>query len=93
MMENKTIKVIKIVVPTFFLVVSYLFWMIGRTQDIYKNAFVGTMFEILWLPMILVTLIIPVFSFFMWYKDGFSFKSFFIYLAIFAGINFYLVFR
>jgi predicted neutral ceramidase superfamily lipid hydrolase len=56
-----------------------LFWWLTKTVDIYKNAIVGAIFEILWLPMLALLFILPVISLFFWRKDKFSVQSLFLY--------------
>lgn len=93
-METKTkaIKIIITIVPIFLLVLSSSFWMLSKSKNIYEYSAIGALFEILWLPMILLTLLIPMYSIYQWCKDGWSLKSIFLYLVVLSIINFYSVF-
>jgi hypothetical protein len=52
-----------------------VFWNIGRITDIYRSAIVGALFEILWLPMIVMLLVLPVIAVYFLVKEKFSFRS------------------
>jgi type VI protein secretion system component VasK len=68
-----------------FLLLSLLvaaFWVIGRTINVYQVAFVGVVFEFLWLPMIAFTFILPILSFLEWRKEKFKLKSLPLYALI-----------
>ena len=56
-----------------------LFWVIGNSVNVYKVAIVGAIFEILWLPMIGLTLVLPIVSFIFWYKEKFVVRSLSLY--------------
>ena len=63
------------------------FWLLGKTINIYHYAFVGVIFEILWLPAIVLTFSLPVFSFILWSKENFNFKSLGLYSFLIAIIT------
>lgn len=52
-----------------------LFWLLGNLFDVYQFAVTGALFEILWLPVLALTFILPVVSLFLFIKDKFNFKS------------------
>jgi hypothetical protein len=56
-----------------------IFWMLANSIDIYSNKFVGIIFEILWLPILALTCIIPVVSFIFLFKEKFSLRSLYLY--------------
>jgi hypothetical protein len=56
-----------------------LFWWLAKTVEIYKSAVLGAIFEILWLPMLVLLFILPVISFILWQKDKFSARSLFLF--------------
>ena len=66
----------------FCTILSGVFWLIGMNIDIYGNAIVGAVFEILWLPVILFTFLIPVASLIFWIKNRLSLKSKYLYLML-----------
>lgn len=64
------------------LLVTSLFWLIGTNFNVYSYAITGAIFEILWLPILLLTFIIPIVSLYFWYKDKWNFKSIFLYIMM-----------
>lgn len=56
-----------------------LYWVLGWTINVYSNAFVGTVFEITWLPVIAMTIILPVVSLVLLVKEKFNFRSLYLY--------------
>lgn len=64
------------------IVISATFWIIANTVDVYEYVALGVIFEILWLPVILITFAIPILSFVCWYRKGFRLSSPFLYLGI-----------
>lgn len=51
-----------------------LFWLVSNTVNVYKYAIVGAVFEMMWLPMILLLVVIPILSLVFWAKEKWSFK-------------------
>jgi len=60
------------------------FWFLGQFVNVYHFAVVGVFFEIIWLPMIALLFILPIFSFIYWIKEKFSTKSLYLYSFIIA---------
>ena len=58
------------------------FWFSVNSVNVYDNAAVGAMAEILWLPFIVLTIGTPVLAFVFWMQQKFSWKSPFPYLAL-----------
>jgi hypothetical protein len=56
-------------------IIVLLFWGIGNSVNVYRVAVVGAIFEILWLPMIGLTLVLPIVSFIFWFKEKFAVRS------------------
>lgn len=52
-----------------------LFWLLGNLFDVYQFAVTGALFEILWLPVLALTIILPLVALVLFIKDKFSFKS------------------
>lgn len=52
-----------------------LFWILGNLFDVYQFAVTGAVFEILWLPVLALTFILPVVTIVLFIKDKFNFKS------------------
>ena len=53
----------------------FIFWLPGKSIDVYHFAFVGVIFEILWLPIIAMTFVLPIMSFVFWRKEKFNLRS------------------
>jgi len=80
----------------FFLlsIALFLFWLSGRVIDIYHFAFVGAIFELLWLPMLSLLVALPVVSTIFWVKEKFSVRSFYFYsLLMFLVTLLFLIFN
>ena len=56
-----------------------IFWILGNIISIYSNNFVGAIFEILWLPAIALTFILPIVSLIFLAKEKFSLRSLYLY--------------
>lgn len=57
-------------------------WLVGQNINVYRYVIVGAIFEILWLPMIVTIIFMPIASFYYWYKDKFKRTSKFLYLLL-----------
>jgi hypothetical protein len=55
------------------------FWLIFQLINKYHNVLTGVVFEILWLPMIMLLFIIPIVSLVFWVKEKFHPRSFYFY--------------
>lgn len=55
------------------------FWILGQRIDLYHYAIIGVIFELLWLPLIALIFLVPVFSFIRWWKEKFNFRSLYLY--------------
>lgn len=62
-----------------------LFVGLSRLINVYQISFVGAIFEILWLPVILLLFILPVLSIIYWIQEKFNPKSIYPY-SIVLGI-------
>jgi hypothetical protein len=56
-----------------------LFWCIGQLVNVYYFAISGAIFEILWLPMLVLLFVLPLFSLTYWVKEKFNLKSLYLY--------------
>lgn len=59
-----------------------LYWIFGRIININSNKAVGAIFEILWLPAIAMTCILPVVSCIFLFKEKFNVKSLYLYSVL-----------
>jgi len=64
-----------------------LLWLIGKNLNVYQASFVGAIFEIIWLPMILFTFILPLVCICFWRSERWSYKSPFLYLTILSSLS------
>ena len=76
----------------FFNCLTLLFWLFSQTINVYKSKVVGAIFEILWLPAILSSFLLPVLSFYFWRKDKFKITSKFLYLLIWTLMSILILF-
>ncbi len=64
-------------------IVVAAYWLIGNLLNIYNSKLAGIVFEILWLPMLLLLFAIPAIALFYWIKSRFKFTSlYFFSLAV-----------
>jgi len=60
----------------FFLsIIVLLFWVIGNLANIYHFSIAGVVFEILWLPVVILTFTLPILSLACWMKEKFNLHS------------------
>ncbi|HMU11245.1 MAG TPA: hypothetical protein PKC54_14635 [Ferruginibacter sp.] len=71
----------------------FLFCLLGRLINVYRFAFVGAVFELLWLPAILLLLVLPILVFIYWMKERCSLRSIHLYsLLVLAATILLLLF-
>jgi len=58
------------------------YWIAGNQFDIYKYAPIGVLYEILWLPMLVLLPALPGWAFYQWVKNRFSFKSVYPFIVL-----------
>lgn len=63
-----------------------LFILAGKTIDVYEFDIVGAIFELLWLPMIVGLIALPIISLFFLIRQGFHFRSFYFYSILLIGL-------
>jgi len=59
-----------------------VFWWLSKLINIYHFAFVGAIFEILWLPVLASLFILPIISLVFLFKEKFNIKSFYLYSVL-----------
>jgi hypothetical protein len=59
--------------------IVFLFWLQGWVINVYKVAIAGAFYEIIWLPVIALTFILPVLILVLWFKEKFDFRSLYFY--------------
>ena len=68
-----------------------LFWLISRFINIYQFALVGAIFEILWLPMILMVFCLPLISLNYLFKEKFNANSTYLYAILIMSFTFLIM--
>jgi hypothetical protein len=59
-----------------------LFWITGQVINVYHFPAVGAIFEILWFPIVAMTIGLPIISFIFWVKEKFTLRSLFPYAIL-----------
>jgi len=72
-----------------FIVCAY--WITGNFINIYSTKPTGVIFEILWLPMLLLLLIIPALSIFLWAKTRFKFSSLYFFAVLMMAFTMVII--
>ena len=75
--QNKTIA--RLLAVGFTICLS--FWVIANLVNVYEYAVVGALFEIMWLPVILIGFAVPVVALMFWIREKFRIRSPFMYIA------------
>jgi hypothetical protein len=67
---------------------GFTFFLLTQFVNFYQVAFVGAVFEFLWLPMLAAIFVIPVLSFIFWRQENYNLRSLHIIpiLILFASI-------
>jgi hypothetical protein len=63
-----------------------VFWIITKLVPIYENKMVGAVYEMLWLPVVIILFILPLFSFLLWAGEKFPVKSAHLFSIILAAM-------
>lgn len=53
---------------------SAIYWLIANSVNVYEYAFIGGLFELTSILMLIVLFIVPILSFFYWYKEKIQFE-------------------
>ena len=75
----------------FLSILVSLFWLASRFINLYQFALVGAIFEILWLPMILMVFCLPVISFYYLLKEKLSVNSTYLYSILIMSFTFLII--
>lgn len=69
------------------------YWWLGQVINVYRYAFVGALFEILWLPVLLMLVVLPIISVIMLIKEKVNIRSLYIYSFLISVTTiFFMVF-
>lgn len=86
-METKPRNYVPILAALF--IISIVYWINGNIINVYQNALVGGLYEVLWVPMIAAFVLPPAVSLVLWYRgkrNGFPAKPYLIFGVISAVI-------
>lgn len=72
-------------------IIAILYWLTAKSSNVYNNAFIGAVFELLWLPMIISVFIGPVFSIILFVKDKYNPGSLALYATVLQAIALYIL--
>lgn len=72
-------------------IIVLLFWLLANMVNVYYFHVGGAIFEILWLPMIAMTFILPIWALLNWRKENFNLKSLNLYSIIITVILVFLI--
>jgi len=69
-------------------IAGFTFFLLAQFINFYQVAFIGAVFELLWLPMLAIIFVIPVLSFIYWRGENYNARSLHIIpiLILFASI-------
>ena len=93
-MNNNSPARVKSKMPVIIFLASLLvplFWLLGQLINVYKTAWVGAVFELLWLPMILLLFTLPVLAAIYWSRAKFNFRSLYFYSLVILTIGIVLI--
>ncbi len=54
-----------------------LFWLLSKTIDVYQITFLGVLYEIIWLPMLVMLFVLPIINIYSLLKIKNSLMSYF----------------
>ena len=77
--KGKIFFILSVIVPGY--------WWMGQVINVYNSAFAGAIFEILWLPFLLILFVLPIISLILLMKEKFDVRSFNIYSIIISVIT------
>lgn len=72
-------------------IITILYWLTAKSSNVYDNAFIGAVFELFWLPMIISVFIGPVFSIILFVKDKYNPGSLVLYATVLQAIALYIL--
>ena len=66
----------------FFSLFVFFYWTIGNSTNVYEHAILGAIYEILWIFMLASFIVIPILCAIFLIKEGFSWKSPYIFALL-----------
>jgi hypothetical protein len=67
------------------------FWLVANLVPVYAIAWIGALFEILWLPMLALTFIVPVLCVVFMIKEKKYFTSYYFFSLLVIGITIFIL--
>ena len=89
MSENSTSGNNSITAKLFLLLstATAVLWITSQLIDVYQYTIVGVFYEIIWLPMLAMLVILPVAGVVFWIKEKFYRNSFYLYSILIIGVT------
>lgn len=63
-----------------------VFWIVTKLVPVYESKITGAVYEMLWLPVVIILFILPIFSFLLWAGEKFRIKSAHLFSIILAAL-------
>lgn len=70
---------------------SVIYWLVANSINVYQYAFVGALFELTSILMLIVLLVVPILSLYYWYKEKFNLKSIYFYAMVISTVTLVLL--
>ena len=68
-------------------IAATIYWILGKSTNVYRYPIGGAIFELLWLPSLIVLCILPLVSFILWVKERFKLRSVNFYSLVLAVVT------
>jgi hypothetical protein len=72
-------------------IITSVYWWSAKSLNVYKYAFLGAIFELLWLLMIAAVFIGPVISILLFVRDKYNARSLVLYAFLFQVVALYML--
>ena len=80
----------KLILPLILLSTSFL--LIASNTDVYEYKLTGALFEIAWLPMLLLIFGLPLVAVWFWHKQGYKLRSNYLVCLVLSAVPLVLLF-
>ena len=72
-------------------IITIVYWWSAKSLNVYKYAFLGAIFELLWLPVIAAVFIGPVISSLFFVREKYNARSLVLFAFLFQVVAFYML--
>lgn len=72
--------------------VAAIFGLLFKSVNVYNSAPLGAIFELSWLPSLLILFVLPLIAMKFWFDEKFKLRSFNLYAIVVAGIALTVIF-